>query len=56
MIGGLQNAFAAPEIREMWASLGSDIPTLTGPAFGAFVDGEIKRWAEVVKAANVKLE
>jgi tripartite-type tricarboxylate transporter receptor subunit TctC len=56
MIAGLQKTFAAPEIKEMWAGLGSEIPTLTGRAYGDFVDAEIKRWAEVVNAANIKLE
>ena len=56
MIAGLRKSFAAPEVQKTWASLGSEMPTLAGPAFGAFVDNEITRWAEVVKAANIKLE
>ena len=56
MIAGLRKSFAAPEVQKTWASLGSEVPTVTGPAFGTFVDNEIARWAEVVKAANIKLE
>lgn len=56
MIAGLRKSFAAPEIQKTWASLGSEAPTSTGPAFAAFVDSEIARWADVVKAANIKLE
>lgn len=56
MVAGLQKSFAAPEIQRTWASLGSDLPTLTGPAYSRFVDNEITRWAGVVKAADIKLE
>jgi tripartite-type tricarboxylate transporter receptor subunit TctC len=52
----LAKAFASDEIKTAWTSLGSDTPTMTGPAFGAFVDAETKRWAEVVKASGAKLE
>lgn len=56
MIAGLQKAFAAPEVQKTWTSPGSEIPTLSGPAFGAFVDNEMKRWSDVVKAADIKFE
>jgi tripartite-type tricarboxylate transporter receptor subunit TctC len=49
-------AFATKEIKDMWASLGSEIPTLTGPAFGDFVSTEAERWALVAKAAGAKLD
>lgn len=52
----LAKAFAAPEIKAAWTALGADTPTLQGAAFGEFVASETKRWAEVVKAANVKLD
>jgi tripartite-type tricarboxylate transporter receptor subunit TctC len=44
------------ELKETWVQLGSETTILTGPAFGSFVDAEIKRWAEVVKASGAKLE
>jgi tripartite-type tricarboxylate transporter receptor subunit TctC len=56
MTAELNKAFASKEIKEAWTGLGADTPTLTGKAFGDFVAGETKRWAEVVKAANVKLD
>ena len=56
MIDGLTRSFATPELKTTWTSLGSDMPTLTGRAFGEFVDSEIRRWADVVKAADIKLE
>jgi tripartite-type tricarboxylate transporter receptor subunit TctC len=49
-------AFATKEIKDMWANLGSEIPTLTGPAFGDFVATEVERWALVAKAAGAKLD
>ena len=56
MTAELAKAFASDEIKTAWTSLGSELPTATGPAFGAFVDAETRRWAEVAKASNVKLE
>jgi len=32
------------------------VPTLTGPAFGKFVDSEVSRWAKVVSDSGVKLD
>lgn len=52
----LKKAFASPEIQAAWTKLGAEPPTLTGAAFGDFVTGETKRWAEVVKAAQIKLD
>ena len=52
----LQTALQAPNIREAWTRQGSEIPTLTGAEFGAFVGSEITRWAKVVKDAGLKLE
>ncbi len=56
MYAEIRKAFEAPEIKEIWAKNGSDIPTMTMAQFGPFVSSEIKRWAEVVKTANVKLD
>jgi tripartite-type tricarboxylate transporter receptor subunit TctC len=49
-------ALAEPAIRSAWERQGTDVPAMTGPAFGAFVAQEIKRWADVVKQAGVSLE
>ena len=56
MTAELQKAFASQEIKDAWAGLGAETPTLVGKAFGDFVAAETKRWGEVVKAANVKLD
>ena len=52
----LRNALASKEIQAAWANIGAEPPTLAGKAFGDFVTAETKRWAEVVKAGNIKLE
>lgn len=56
MTAELGKAFATTELQEAWTALGSEIPTLTGAAFGDFVDGETRRWAEVAKASGAKLD
>ena len=56
MAAELRTAFASKEIKDAWTNLGSEIPTLAGPAFGDFVTSETKRWAAVVKAGNIKME
>jgi len=43
-------------IKDGWAANGAEFPDLTGAAFGAFVNAEIKRWAEVVKTSGAKLD
>ncbi len=52
----LKKAFASPEIKAAWEGLGTEIPNLWGADFGNFVDNEIKRWAQVVKASGAKLD
>lgn len=52
----LRIALASPAIMASWQKSGSDIPTLMGADFGKFVNGEMTRWAKVVKDAGVKLE
>ena len=52
----MAKALATPELRDIWNGLGTETPNLYGDAFGRFVNGEIKRWAEVVKKSGAKLE
>jgi tripartite-type tricarboxylate transporter receptor subunit TctC len=52
----LRKAFASDEVRTAWTSLGSETPTLYGEDFGRFVAAETKRWAEVVRAAQVRMD
>ena len=52
----LRNALASKEIQSAWTSIGADMPTLSGKAFSDFVASETRRWADVVKAGNIKME
>ena len=52
----MRKALESPELRATWTGLGTETPNLYGEAFGRFVSGEVKRWAEVVKASGAKLD
>ena len=52
----LRKAAAADELKAIWASNGAEFGNLTQAQFGAFVSGEVKRWAAVVKTSGAKLE
>jgi tripartite-type tricarboxylate transporter receptor subunit TctC len=56
IIDDMKKALATDDLKAIWASNGSEIPSLAGPAYGAFVTSEIKRWAAVVKESGAKLE
>lgn len=52
--GEVNKALALPDVAKQLASEGA-VPMPTTPqAFGALIAREIPRWAEVVKAGNVK--
>jgi tripartite-type tricarboxylate transporter receptor subunit TctC len=51
----LRTALASQPIREAWARNGSDIPTMMGAEFAAFLKSEIDRWGKVVSEAKVGL-
>ena len=52
----LRKAAATEELKAIWASNGAEFGNLSTQQFGAFVSGEIKRWAAVVKLSGAKLE
>ena len=56
IVDDMRKALATDELRTIWASNGSEIPNVTMAPYGAFVNGEIRRWAAVVKASGAKLE
>lgn len=56
MIKEVQIALKQPSIHDAWGRNGSDVPDVTGEAFGKFVSAEVARWGKVVKDAGVKLE
>jgi len=49
-------AIASPELREIWASQGSDNATMTPAQFSKLLAGDIKRWSDVTKASGAKLD
>ena len=56
MAAELNTALNSPQLKETWTSIGSETPNLYGEAYGKFVSAEVKRWAEVAKASNAKLD
>ena len=46
----------AEEIKAVWASNGAEFGTVAQQQFGAMISGEVKRWAEVVKASGSKFD
>ncbi len=49
-------ALQVPELREIWLNQGSEPFTMSQAEFARFLNAEIKRWAEVTKAAGAKLD
>ncbi len=49
-------AVSSPEMRDIWASQGSDTATMSQDQFAKFVASEIKRWAQVTQASGAKLD
>ena len=56
MSAELKTALNSPELKTAWTNIGSETPTLAGKAFGDFVAAETQRWADVVKAGNIKMD
>jgi tripartite-type tricarboxylate transporter receptor subunit TctC len=52
----MKKALNSDEMKTMWTGLGTETPNLWGDDFGKFVGGEVRRWAEVVKASGAKLD
>ena len=46
----------APDVVERWKSLGLYTVESTSSTFETMIDTEIKRWTQVAKAANIKLD
>jgi tripartite-type tricarboxylate transporter receptor subunit TctC len=49
-------ALQSPELREIWASNGSEVSTMSQQEFAKFLASEIKRWAEVTKSSGARLD
>lgn len=56
MTDELKKAMQTATIRDTWERNGSDVPDISGPAFGKMVSSEVVRWRRVINDAGVKLE
>jgi tripartite-type tricarboxylate transporter receptor subunit TctC len=56
MADEVRKAIQSDELKAIWAQQGAEFPNLTQQQFATFIDGEVKRWAAVVKASNVKAD
>jgi len=56
MIVEVQKALNTPKMKSIWEKNGSDIPNLTGDAFGKQVSSDIARWSAVVKKSGATLD
>jgi tripartite-type tricarboxylate transporter receptor subunit TctC len=52
----VRKAVLSDELKAIWAQQGAEFPDMTQQQFAAFIDGEVKRWAQVVRASNVKAD
>lgn len=52
----VNRAVSSDELKALWASYGAEFGRLTAAQFAAFVGGEVKRWAAVVKASGTTLD
>lgn len=56
MIAEVEKAINTPKLKAIWASNGSETPSLYGEAFGKLVNSDVKRWAVVVKKSGATLD
>jgi tripartite-type tricarboxylate transporter receptor subunit TctC len=60
LVSSMQNemkkALNSDDLKSVWTGLGTETPNLWGDEFGKFAAAETRRWADVVKAAGVKLD
>jgi tripartite-type tricarboxylate transporter receptor subunit TctC len=52
----LQIALQSANVKPVWESNGSEVPSMMGAEFGAFVSSEVVRWGKVAQEAGVKIE
>ena len=52
----LAEALRNEEVRQRLEALAVDIQPMSRPAFAAFVDSETRRWADVVRRGNIKID
>jgi tripartite-type tricarboxylate transporter receptor subunit TctC len=47
---------AKPEVKERFATIGTDVAPMDPPQFARFIQSEIAHWAKLVKLANIQPE
>ena len=52
----IKKAIDRADVKEIWAKQGAVPMTMTPAEFGAFLEKDIVKWANVVKTANIKVE
>jgi tripartite-type tricarboxylate transporter receptor subunit TctC len=55
-IDEIARAVGTEEAQAIWASQGAEFSNLRGAQFGAFIKGEVRKWAQVVKVSGAKLD
>ena len=55
-IEAIRKSVQADEAKAVWDKQGAAFPNVAGPQFAQLIHGEIRKWAEVVKASGAKLE
>jgi tripartite-type tricarboxylate transporter receptor subunit TctC len=51
-----RKAFAAPDVRERFLAQGMTLPLGTPEEFGAFIAAESRRWGDIVRKANIRMD
>jgi tripartite-type tricarboxylate transporter receptor subunit TctC len=52
----IRKVINAPAVKEMWAKQGAVPMNMTPAEFGAYLEKDIVKWANVVKTANIKVD
>jgi tripartite-type tricarboxylate transporter receptor subunit TctC len=45
-----------PKLRKGFADIGGDVLTSSPAAFGRFMAGEVEKWAEVIRTAQIRMQ
>jgi len=51
-----KKAFSAPDVRERFIAQGMTLPLNTPEQFASFITADSKRWGEVIRRGNIKME
>lgn len=52
----VRKAVQSDRLKAVWAGQGAEFPDMSQQQFGSFIDAEVRQWAQVVKASNVKAD